>query len=403
MTPTAKKCLAALMFCLLAVTGASASQITDIRYGDFDGYTRIVIESDAALDYSVFTLAEQGMRVVVDLPHVKWAGPAQQIGENQLRIVGHGPIRQARFGHYTADTSRVVFDLERPLTVEQHFYMAPAATGGSHRLVFDLRQTSSQIFAEAAGFPEDGEVAQGSRGEIAQNAVFRESSTRRIVVDAGHGGKDPGAIGITGKREKDVNFAASLALKEALEALGDYEVILTRSTDIYLDHDLRVQVAREGGADLFISLHADSIGKPDVRGASVYTLSKRGTARAKQKVLDNNWVMDVTLAGRDPDVSGILVDLAQRETKNQSAAFAEILTGRLPEAGPVLRNTHREANLYVLLAPDVPAVLLEMGFMSNRGDEANLSTPSYREGLARTVASAIDDYFEQRERLFAAR
>lgn len=405
MTRWVKKCTALVIFCLMAAGGAYADQISDIRYGDYDGHTRVVVESDIRLDYSLFSLADQGLRVVLDLPHVRWAASARQIDSSQLQISGHGPIRRVRFGHYTADTSRLVFDLDAPLVVDQHFRLPPAAPGEPYRLVLDFAPTSLQAFDNDAGFPDKPQsvVAQSGPSVVTQETIFRDTSQRRIVVDAGHGGKDPGSIGVTGRYEKDVALAESIALKDALEALGNYEVILTRSTDIYLEHDDRIQVARERDADLFISLHADSIGKPDVRGASVYTLSKRGTQRARQKVLGNNWVMASTLNGRDPDVSGILVDLAQRETKNQSASFAEILTRRLPEAGPVLRNTHREANYYVLLAPDVPAVLLEMGYMSNRADEANLFSTSYREKLARTVASAINDYFDQRERLFAAR
>jgi len=392
----------AILVCLagaLAAAAAPASEITDIRYGEHDGFTRIVIESDNRLDYSVFTLAEHGMRVVVDLPRVLWRGDADQIAENQLRVAGYGPVAQARFGHYTADTSRMVFDLTGPYAVARHFHLEPRGSETAHRLVLDLEETGAAAFAAMAGFPDDA----GAAADGPEPAVFRAPSTRTVVVDAGHGGRDPGAIGASGKFEKDITFAAALSLKRALEAKGGYEVILTRAGDVKLELEDRVQVAREQNADLFISLHADSIADPNVRGASVYTLSKRGSQRAKQKVLDSNWIMDVALTSREPVVNGILVDLAQRETKNQSATFAEVLTSRLPEAGPILRNTHREANFYVLLAPDVPAVLLEMGFMSNRHDEANLSSPDYIERLTGTVADSIEAYFDQRERLFAAR
>jgi len=396
-------CMRAIGFItLIAALWASAAaagqdaEITGVRYGAFDGYTRIVIETDRELDYRLFTLSEQGRRLVVDLPRTLWRGPAEEVNGNQLRAPGYEAIRQARFGHYTADTSRIVFDLDAPLRVERDFYLPPAAPGEDHRLVLDLAETNDGAFEENAGFPQI-ETAVAAEADL-----FESPSIRRIVVDAGHGGHDPGAVGATGKYEKDIVMAATLAFRDILKARG-YDVVLTRETDVYLDHDDRVAIARERDADLFISVHADSIGRPEVRGASVYTLSDRGATRAKNKVKSSDWVLDVTLSSPEPLVSDILLDLSQRETKNQSAKFADVLIEHLEEAGPVVRNTHREANFYVLLAPDVPAVLLEMGFMSNRQDEANLATPAYRERLMTSVADAIDAYFAQRERLFAAR
>lgn len=405
--------LLSIILAILAISApAGAAEVTNVRFGEHQGRTRVVIETTAPLPYyEIFTLAEGGMRLVIDMPYTEW-GPALG-GSGSLG--GDGYVRAARYSHNSGDTSRLVLDLNQAVSVAEDFYLEPKTAGQAHRLVLDLEPQSYSQFAGKAGpVSQQRPATPRSQGQVSQTAsgtrpappavITRGAEGDRVVVvDAGHGGHDPGAIGATGEYEKNVVLNGSLALKEALEALGGYHVILTRSTDVYLDHDRRVQIAREQGADLFISMHADSIGKPEVRGASVYTLSKRGAERARDKVLKNNWVMDETLAGRDPDVSGILVDLAQRDTKNQSAIFAGLLTDYLPQAGPILRNTHREANLYVLLAPDVPAVLLEMGFMSNRVDEANLTDPAYIDKLAGVVAQSIDAYFKQRERVYAAR
>lgn len=407
----ARTLIGSILMVLALAAPVAAAEVTDVRFGEHQGRTRVVIETTAPLPYyEIFTLAEDGMRLVIDMPYTGWGSSLGASGS----IGGDGYVSAARYSHNSRDTSRLVLDLNQAVAVADDFYLEPKTPGQAHRLVLDLKPESySQFAGEAGPVSQQRAVIPRSQDRDLQVAapapppaavITRgDEGDRVVVVDAGHGGHDPGAIGATGEYEKNVVLNGSLALKKALESMGGYHVILTRSTDVYLEHDRRVQIAREQGADLFISMHADSIGKPEVRGASVYTLSKRGAERARDKVLQNNWVMDETLAGRDRDVSGILVDLAQRDTKNQSAIFAGLLTDYLPQAGPILRNTHREANLYVLLAPDVPAVLLEMGFMSNRVDEANLTDPAYVRKLANVVAQSIDAYFQQRERVYAAR
>jgi len=183
-----------------------------------------------------------------------------------------------------------------------------------------------------------------------------------IVIDPGHGGHDPGALGKKGLKEKDVTFKAAKELQKKLIATGRYRVMLTRDKDVYVKHDDRLRIARAGGADLFISLHADSTGSADTRGASVYTLADRAKNRSKNLTATQNWVMDVDLSSHSDPVGDILVDLAQRKTFSQSSQFADILIPSLSHSTRLVGNTHRRAGLAVLLAPDVPAVLLEMGF-----------------------------------------
>ena len=213
-----------------------------------------------------------------------------------------------------------------------------------------------------------------------------------IVIDPGHGGRDPGAIG-QGLLEKTVTTAAAKELKALLEATRRYRVVLTRDNDIFVEHDDRLRIAREKHADLFISIHADSTSGKSTRGASVYTLADRSRNRSKRIVNNQNWIMDVDLAEQSDPVGDILVDLAQRSTETQSEAFANILLSNLTGKTALVGNSHRRAGYYVLLAPDVPAVLFELGFLSNAKDERLLKTKSHRTKLMKAVRLSIDDYF----------
>jgi N-acetylmuramoyl-L-alanine amidase len=214
-----------------------------------------------------------------------------------------------------------------------------------------------------------------------------------IVIDPGHGGRDPGAIGKNGLFEKTVTTAAAKELQRLLLATGRYDVTLTRYGDVFVEHDDRVRIAREQQADLFISIHADSTNSRSTRGASVYTISDRARNRSRRIVNNQNWIMDVDLADQPDPVGDILVDLAQRSTKTQSEAFADILLSNLEGQTRLVGNSHRRAGYYVLLAPDVPAVLLELGFLSNPQDEKLLKTHAHRAKLMRSVRRSVDEYF----------
>lgn len=214
-----------------------------------------------------------------------------------------------------------------------------------------------------------------------------------IVIDPGHGGKDPGSIGQKGLYEKTVTTATAKELKRLLERTGRYDVLLTRNGDSFVEHDDRVRIAREKHADLFISIHADSLGNSVTRGASVYTLADRARNRSKRIVNSQNWIMDVDLTEQSDSVGDILVDLAQRSTENQSEAFADILLDNLEGKTELVGNSHRRAGYYVLLAPDVPAVLLELGFLSNSQDEKLLKTKAHRTKLMKAVRLSVDEYF----------
>lgn len=217
-----------------------------------------------------------------------------------------------------------------------------------------------------------------------------------IVIDPGHGGRDPGAIGQKGTLEKTITTKAANELAARLRKSGRYKVVITRTTDSYVDHDARLRKARTSQADLFISIHADSVGNKNTRGASVYTLADRAKGRSKRIVNNQNWILDVDLSEQSDPVGDILVDLAQRKTESQSDAFAEILLEELQGQTKLVGNSHRRAGYYVLLAPDVPAVLLELGFLSNAQDEKLLLNKKHRTKILASVERAIDTYMAQR-------
>jgi len=225
-----------------------------------------------------------------------------------------------------------------------------------------------------------------------------------IVIDPGHGGKDPGASSPDGLEEKDVTLGAALALRDELMLSGRYDVALTRSTDTFIELEDRVTKARNLGADLFLALHADAGPKAETRGASVYTLSPEGEKRVETAKKKNDWILDVEVDSNRPEqVNAVLADLVQRETKNQSARFAQMLGPALAEAGwPLLDNTHRKRGFYVLLSPDVPAVLLEMGFITNNTAATAMTSESKRWKLVQGIAHAIDAFFDSQTRLMAS-
>ncbi len=377
----------AVVCCLAIVAGAQAAgakaDILKVRLGGDRAETRIVIDLDKSATGKVASDGQGDRRVVVNLPGVSV--------DSQLQGGGLGLVK-AWVVDDAAGGARLRIDLADDAVIKRRFLLPPADGVANYRYVIDL----------ASKAPSGVKVAQASAGPRFISAPVKSTKValplkKVIVIDAGHGGKDPGTKGAEGN-EKDVTLAAARALKSQLEKSGRYKVVMTRDADVYVDHAVRVQIARRADADLFISLHADSGTDPSLRGASVYTLADRATARSAKFVSKDDWFMQAGSHG-DHGVSTILLDLTQRMTRNRSATFAEVLLERVSDHQPLLRRSHREAGLAVLLAPDVPAVLLEMGFLTNAADEAVLRDPGKRTRLMGSVAEAIDDYFGQPTKL----
>ena len=391
--------LAAAFACLIAAAashGAPARQgLLSVRFGGDQHETRVVIELDQAAKGRLLSDGAAGPMVALALPGVPVSSDLQGRGQG---LVAAWSIDSA------AGAARLRLQLTHPAQVRRRFLLAPADGVAVYRYVIDL--SSSDPVAPSSPPAVLQTVSTGPvlpalsvlRGAQAPD-LARLHLKKVVVIDAGHGGKDPGAMG-SGSREKDINLAAARALKTRLERTGRYRVVMTRDSDVYVPLETRVQIARHAEADLFISLHSDSGGQSDMRGATVYTLSDKGSDRVVRNVMaQNDWFINVDMPGRDKAVNQILLDLTQRATRNRSAAFAEDLLTHISDRVQLLRRSHRDAGFVVLLAPDVPAVLLEMGFITNAQDEALLTNPAKRDRFMGSVADSIDAYFDRQTKI----
>lgn len=350
-------------------------EILRVRLGGDAERTRIVIDLNQASQGRVVEGGDDG-RVVLALTGVASRRPMS--GE------GTGLVRQWRVAG-AGSNSRLELELAAGVEIERRFMLVPGDGVDHFRYVVDLKSTGQR--PNVAALPP---AAPPARGPAARN------ERPLVVIDAGHGGRDPGALGANA-RESAVTLAAALALKEELERTGRYRVRLTREGDTYVGLSRRVEIARQADADLFISLHADAGADPATRGASVYTLSDQGAGRAvREFTRSENWQRSLNLPGRDESVDRILLDMTQRATQNRSARLARTLLGQLEQSEhTLLRRSHRDAGLAVLLAPDVPAVLLEMGFITSPEDERLLTNARSRTRMMRAVVQGIDSFFSQ--------
>ena len=370
----------------------AAPSILTARIGDHGSKTRFVLEMSAAADFRIFAL-EAPDRMVVDFAAAEWlAGPA--------RTAGVGLITGHRHGVRDGGAVRVVLDLAAPARVVDSFYL-PAVGNLPYRFVLDLAPEAGPVPAQPAPSTAPRPLVPAALGVPLPPPLPPERARRHVVaIDAGHGGIDPGAVGVSGLREKDLTLDIARRLRTLLEATGRFEVVLTRDRDEFLRLRERVNRAREARADLLISLHADSIGDATFRGASVYTLSDVASDREAELLAARENRADalagVALDPVDDVTASILIDLAQRHTHNESSSVAQSLVTYLGEATRMVSTPHRQAGFVVLKAPDVPAVLIELGYLSNRRDEQSLRSSEHRAGLARAIAAAIERHFDWR-------
>ncbi|EGF90392.1 N-acetylmuramoyl-L-alanine amidase family protein [Asticcacaulis biprosthecium C19] len=364
---------------VLAAPVNASGDVVKVRLGGDATQTRIVIELDRAVDAKVVTRDSETTQQIIALPDV-------EVGK-ALSGTGMGLIADWKV-ESIAGSTRLKLNFKGQGKIYRRFLLPPADGISVYRYVVDIVPGNADTAVEKPSpVPVIAAPASG-KTQMASNT----SRKKVIVIDAGHGGKDPGALG-GNSYEKDVNLAAARTLKASLEKTGRYTVIMTRETDSFVDLPARVRIARNANADLFISLHSDAGGNGETRGASIYTLSDSGTERAARKALvKGDWSLP-DMPQSDAVVSRILIDLTQRATKNRSATFAQLVMDHISASTPLLKTNLRQAGLFVLLAPDVPAVLLEMGFVNNKEDEAMLSDPRHREIMMGQVARAIDVYF----------
>ncbi len=383
-------------FGLMATAVRAEPTATGVRIGLSPPSTRFVVDLTESVAFTVYTMREP-YRVVVDLPELAWQVEA-------AAAKGHGGLIDGfRYGLFKTGTFRIVLDVNQPVAVRSAFTLPPS-DGHQHRFVLDIAPVSQAEFDRTyVGPPPPTPVAAVPIAPPPAGKAPRTEGKRVVVIDPGHGGVDPGATGVSGTQEKEITLAAAKELKHDLEIGGRYQVVLTRDRDVFLPLRERVQIARNAHAQLFISLHADTIATHGITGSSVYTLSEKASdAEAAALAADENKadaIAGAALSDYPEEVAGILIDLAQRETKNDSIRYAHLLTEQLDKSGRVLEHGLRSAGFAVLKAPDVPSVLLEMGYLSNPKEERDLREPRYRAKLMAAVKRAIDAYFAEQDRL----
>ena len=405
-----------LVLAVLTALGGDACavervQATALRAADHDGVTRVVIDLNAAVPFQVAGAADA---VDVLLPGLDWRVPAWP-GRHAIGLL-------RGFGYTAVDGERGILHLNfgQPVAVRASF-LIPPPTPGSYRLVLDFSPSQA-----ASAKPAGERVAAGPVPPPAPQPPMPALTPAPVVIpaalpvppaaakgrkpghpgkpvvvlDPGHGGIDPGAISLSGAYEKNIVLALARDVKAQLDKSGKVTCLLTRDRDLFVALRDRVAISRAGHADLFLSLHADTVADPTIRGLSVYTLSQNASDAEAQALADKENKADIVagidLSNESPEVTNILIDLVQRESMNLSAVFAQRLIAAVShETHILLQNTHRFAGFAVLKAPDIPSVLIETGYLSNEADEQMLRRPEYRAKLAAALASAIEHFFAE--------
>ncbi len=311
---------------------------------------------------------------------------------------GRGAIKNYRYGLYTPGTSRIVLDLSSPVKIKNSFVIK-GDSGKADRLVFDFEKTTQAAFVQTLSKPA---VRAQAANSARRPANLPRSGKKIIVLGPGQGGHDPGNLGgvkVNGISEKNVTLSAAKNIKKVLEASGRYEVHLTRNRDVYVKYRERSGLAHRLNADLFISIHADSFTDPSVRGATIYTLSERASDREAALLAARENKSDI-IAGVDleeeaDEVQNILIDLVKQETMNLPNGYAQQLSTELRKSVAVRKRSVRSAGFIVLKGIDVPSILLEMGYLTNRTDATLLMQKETQDKIGRAMLKAADNYFSQ--------
>jgi N-acetylmuramoyl-L-alanine amidase len=395
----------ALLLTLAGVSAAAAQSratapealpvATEVRLAGDDKETRLVMDVTRTLGVRAFTLADP-YRVVIDIPQTVFQLPPTS------GSTGRGLIKAYRYGLVMAGGSRIVIDVAKPVRIEKAG-MLESKDGQPARLILDLSATDREAFMRHLAL--DRTAMRASEASKVPVPQAKPSADPRplVVIDPGHGGPDTGTKAGGGEiMEKNVVLDFSIALRDQLEKSGRYRVVMTRTDDTFIPLAERVKFARSRQAQLFISIHADALPKSegDVQGATVYTLSETASDAEAAKLAEaenrSDVIAGIDLAKEPDDVADILFDLAHRETKTFSHAFARVLVREMKTAMRLHRKPLKSAGFVVLKAPDVPSVLVELGYMTNKSDLKLLTSDSWRAKAAANMAQAVEQFFRTR-------
>lgn len=391
---TLSKMLVRLIFGLYFCTAAqplfaqsSDGLVADVArvIGD-DSRARLLVEFDAEPKFSIRYL-DSPYRIVIDLNKTKF---------NFLPtdVEPRGILAELRYGSMSDVSSRMVLSLSKSAVLESEDLQE--LEDGRYRLVLDVSSAPESVFDSILTDQQwDSRQTSGKTSRVPL-AGKQDTNMFVIVLDAGHGGIDGGAEGQNGTNEKEVTLDFVLALKDVLDVSNNTKVVLTRDSDQFISLASRVQTARQEHADLFISVHADSIRQRNLRGASIYTLSRKASDVVTERLAEAENLTDV-IAGlqiedASDEVTDILIDLARRETQQFSEVVADEIVASFEGQVQLINNPHRRAGFRVLQAPDVPSILIELGFLSNLTDEKLLANPEWRANAAKLLAKSITDY-----------
>jgi N-acetylmuramoyl-L-alanine amidase len=402
----------------------SQTTATSFRLTGNAARTSVRLEVNRPIAANVFTLADP-YRAIVDVPQMEFRLPSSPAGRN-----GRGLVKAYRYGSFEAGRSRIVMDLTAPVRIEKAMF-SPPVKGKPGLLTFELVRIPPDEFiamgggrqpdaSKGASRPADppkatadlragryDEALPGRNGTTDAKARKSGKSRPVIVIDPGHGGIDPGTVAATELTEKTVVLAVALRLKSILAQSRRYEIILTRSTDTFLSLGKRVEISRDHGADLFVSIHADALAEKEfaqtVSGASIYTLSEKASNETARRLAEKENAADLIAglsnvpASDEDQVRAILLDLVHRETANFSFEIRRLIAKNFAGRVPLARDPQRSAAFKVLKQAETPAVLIELGYMSNTKDLSRLSKAEWQRQVATLIAQAIDAYFQRRK------
>ncbi|CCV06677.1 N-acetylmuramoyl-L-alanine amidase [Mesorhizobium metallidurans STM 2683] len=348
---------------------------------------RIVVSFDREPDIKWFLLRGPN-RLVIDLPSTRFAVNAKD-------VKARGLVRNVRYGDLGEGVSRLILTGKGPFAIDR-LDVLKNEDGNGYRIAIDMSAASAREFDVALAnqaLTTGSTVSADKGGRVGTGPISNPGHRFTVVIDPGHGGIDGGAEGLNGTIEKNVTLAFANELRDKLAAVGKYDVFMTRESDQFLRLDDRVRIARQHEADLLISIHADTISLKGIRGATVYTVSDKASDPEAQALADRENLSDqfagMEIKNDNKEVTDILIDLIRRETHSFSMSFAHTLVGQLSSSVGLINNPQRSAGFKVLKAPDVPSVLVELGYLSNAKDEAQLLSADWRGKAAQSIANAV--------------